>query len=116
MTEQAAELIASRNLIAAGDEFTWSTDPRLTGASAVKLTRGQVDTVLASLTMPVLLLLASSAARRHPEVEQWAQQGIDRLQTGHVDGGHHFHMEEGVGDVAQRIATFLASAVEEEVA
>ena len=103
----AARLLVERNLCACPGGFTWTTDARLHGASAVKLTTGQNAAVLQALVMPTLLLMAEDGHGRHSEVVATAQQHIRDLTTESVAGGHHFHMEQSVAAVAQRIALFL---------
>lgn len=105
--EQAARLIAERNLDKTATGYSWSTDPRLTGASMIKMTDGHIRAVLGALTMPVLLLLASDAGRRLPEIETLARECIADLRVEGIEGGHHFHMEHGVDEAAQHIASFL---------
>jgi len=107
--EEAARLLVERNLGPCGGGYTWTTDPRLQGASAVKLTAGQVQAVLEALAMPTLLLLArDGAGARRPDMRVEAERRIDRLEWEIVPGGHHFHMEAQAGPVAQRIGRFLA--------
>ena len=105
---EAARLIARRNLRKTAEGFTWSTDPRLTGASMVKLTEGHIRAVLGALSMPVLLLLASEGARRMTDIETLAREYIDNLRVECVEGGHHFHMEHSVKETAGTIAAFLS--------
>lgn len=105
--ENAARLIAERNLDRTETGYTWSTDPRLTGASMIKMTQGHIRAVLGALTMPVLLLLATDAGRRLPEIETLARECIADLQVEGIVGGHHFHMEHGVDEAAQHITSFL---------
>lgn len=112
LDERAARMIAERNLDRSGTGFTWSTDPRLTGASMVKLSTGQVRAVLGALTMPVLLLLASHEGRRLPGMEQLARDCIPDLRVEGIEGGHHFHMEHGVHTAAACINGFLAEGGE----
>jgi pimeloyl-ACP methyl ester carboxylesterase len=109
LEESAARLIAERNLDSNATGLTWSTDPRLTGASMVKLSPGQVRAVLGALTMPVLLLLASHEGRRLPGMEQLARECIPDLKIEGVEGGHHFHMEQSVHTAAGYINDFLAA-------
>lgn len=103
----AATLLAQRNLRECSGGLTWTTDPRLRGASAVKLTEGQVRAVLQALSMPVLLLLASDASQRFPELAAHARRYIKGLEVHEIEGGHHFHMESPVVDVARRVEQFL---------
>lgn len=106
LNEQAARLIVERNLQACEGGYTWTTDPRLRGSSAVKLTEGQVQAVLAALDMPTLVLLAEEGLGKHPEVVD-AARNIAELQLEWIAAGHHFHMEDSVEDVASRIRRFL---------
>lgn len=103
----AARLLVERNLRACSGGYTWTTDPRLRGASAVKLTAGQTQSVLEALPMPTLLLMAQEGFTQHPLVAANAQRYIKELELEPVEGGHHFHMEAGVVEVAQRITRFL---------
>ena len=112
LSEAAARFIVSRNLKAVEGGYTWTTDPRLRGASAMKMTGEQVQSVLQSLDMPTLLLmaehgLASSNTRRFASMGEHIPGVI--LET--LPGGHHFHMEEGVATLGERITRFLTSEV-----
>jgi len=109
MRPDAARFIAQRNLRACAQGYTWTTDPRLRGASAVKLTPGQVDATLGALVMPTLLLLAEQGhGGRHEAMHQLARRAIPELQMAYLPGGHHFHMEQPeVQAVADIIAEFL---------
>ena len=108
LSTAAAAVLAQRNLRECPDGFTWTTDPRLRGASAVKLTEGQVEAVLQALSMPVLLLLARDASQRFPELAAHAGRYVKHLMLQQVEGGHHFHMESCVQDVAAAVNAFLA--------
>lgn len=109
LSDRAARALVERNLRQCPGGYTWTMDPRLQGASAVKLTRGQVHAVLGALTMPTLLLLASSGlGGKHKHMEQMARNSIPEVRIEYVDGGHHFHMESSVEAVAMKIAEFFA--------
>jgi pimeloyl-ACP methyl ester carboxylesterase len=103
----AARLLVERNLQACAGGYAWTTDPRLRGASAVKLTAGQNQAVLEALDMPTLLLMAQEGFGRQPEVAASAKRYIRDLTVEQIEGGHHFHMESCVSTVAQRIVDFL---------
>ncbi len=106
--DAAARLLAERNLRPGRGGYTWTIDPRLKGASAVKLSAGQVEAVLRALDMPVLFLQSEEGyGGRHPELLALARRCIDRLELARVPGGHHCHMEAGAGDVAGRIEEFF---------
>jgi pimeloyl-ACP methyl ester carboxylesterase len=107
LDEGAARLLAQRNLMSCEGGYTWTTDPRLHGASAAKLTEGQCRAVLQALSMPVLLLLAEDGHGQRAEIFDLARDCIDDLALEQVSGGHHFHMEPDVTEVALRIKDFL---------
>jgi pimeloyl-ACP methyl ester carboxylesterase len=107
LPQVAAQLIVERNLRASGNGFTWTTDARLHGASAAKLTAAQNRAVFEALTMPTLLLLADEGVGRHQEAVDAARASVGDLLVEQVVGGHHFHMEPGVDAVAERIRRFL---------
>ncbi len=105
----AAMLLAQRGTRDLGDgKLQWTSDPRLRGASSVKLTASQRLAVLEALHMPVLLLLASEGLK--------AQYGMVLAETGlpehtevqELPGGHHFHMEDEVELLATAILQFFA--------
>jgi pimeloyl-ACP methyl ester carboxylesterase len=101
---QTLRPLLERNLRPCEGGYTWTTDLRLRGASAVKLSRGQVEAVLGALTMPTLLFLAEQGIGASPEQ---AREYIRQLAIEQVAGGHHFHMEPGAAIVAARITGFL---------
>jgi pimeloyl-ACP methyl ester carboxylesterase len=106
--EVVTRLLAERNLRACEGGYTWTMDPRLRGASAVKLTEGQVQAVLSALEMPTLLLLAAGGhGGRHPEIAAAARRSVRDLTIEHVEGSHHFHMEAGAAGIAQCIEEFF---------
>jgi len=113
---ETGRVLVERNLVTCQQGVTWSTDPRLRGASAVKLTPGQISAVLQALSMPTLLLLSRSTSQRAPQMLDDAQRYIAGLTLHIVDGGHHFHMEPCVDVVAQYLLGFLAGIAQRESA
>ena len=107
LSDEAASVMVRRNLQPCDGGYTWTTDLRLRGASAVKLTAGQIRAVLEGLSMPTLLLMAEDGLGKHPELAATARQHIADLQLKTVAGGHHCHMEASVEVVASTINRFL---------
>lgn len=108
VSKQAAHLLAQRNLRPCQGGYTWTMDPRLQGASAVKLTARQRDAVFKALTMPTLVLLAKSGlGGKHARMEQLAQDNIPGVELEYIEGEHHFHMEESAQLIAERITRFM---------
>ncbi len=106
---EAAMLLVQRNLKPCEGGYTWTTDHRLRGASAVKLSEEQVAAVLEALSMPTLLLLARGGlGGRHKQLEALASRLIPDLTVSYVDGSHHFHMEAVLESQLSRITEFIA--------
>jgi pimeloyl-ACP methyl ester carboxylesterase len=94
LSPAAARALATRGL--SGDDqagWEWRIDPRLRGASAVKLSGGQIRAVLAALRVPVLLMLAEEGPMRAYPLDELAREHVQQLRVVEVQGGHHFHME-----------------------
>jgi len=107
LSGEAVTSMVRRNLQPCDGGYTWTTDLRLRGASAVKLTAGQIRAVLEGLSMPTLLLMAEDGLGKHPALLAAARQSIPQLQLETIAGGHHCHMEASVEAVASRINRFL---------
>jgi pimeloyl-ACP methyl ester carboxylesterase len=105
----AARLLVERNVNTSEQGVSWSTDPRLHAASAVKLTVAQIEAVLGALSMPTLLLLSKQSSAYLADMVERAQEHISDLTVQFVEGGHHFHMESDVNTVAQSICQFLST-------
>lgn len=116
LSEAAARLLAERNLKESTAGSEWMTDPRLRGASAVKMTQGQIQAVLKALRMPTLLMLAEETPAQYREVADWTLPFIEKLTVLEVKGGHHFHMETSAEDIALRIQKFLSATEESRCA
>jgi len=97
---EAASLIATRNLRPVESGWCWSTDARLQGASALKLTAAHIDSVLTGLSMPVLLLLAEQGLDKEMAYTSSTATMPATIEVEHVRGGHHCHMDESVEEVA----------------
>ncbi|MCB1438463.1 MAG: alpha/beta hydrolase [Nitratireductor sp.] len=92
-----AKLLASRALRQTEDGFEWRGDPLLSGASAVKLNQGQIETMLDALKMPVLNIWATPAEHMKTFWEaarKLAAEKVPNLTTLDIPGHHHWHMEE----------------------
>lgn len=109
LPKAAVQALVERNLRPCEGGYTWTTDLRLRGASAVKLSAGQMQAILGAISAPTLLLLAEEGLGKHRDVAGRAAECIRQLQVEHIAGGHHFHMEPGAAIVAQQISQFLQS-------
>lgn len=115
LSAEAARTLVERNLRDCPEGLRLTTDPRLRGASAVKLTEGHIRAVLAALTMPTLLLLARDSWGQSPQMADYLRRHISQLTVESIEGGHHFHMEANVAEVAQRMQQFFSTVEECEL-
>ena len=111
-TEPAmARLLADRALFAQKDGYKLRGDARLFGASAVKLTSGQVDAFLSALTMPVTLFRFDTGHGRNEWVEdltERSQRLVAEFRAVTIEGHHHCHMEDAQATmIADDIARML---------
>ena len=106
-----AEQLAERNLRKTDNAYEWRGDPRLSGASAMKLNLRQCEAMLKALTMPVLNIWATPSERLKKLMEAaraLAQQHVANLTSADVPGHHHWHMEEPTArEIAKVIEGFL---------
>lgn len=110
-----AAQLAVRALEDTGRGFAWRGDPRLSGASAIKLNQGQIDSMLQGLTMPVLTVWATPGERLKGFLEaarNTAVAGVSNLTVADVPGHHHWHMEE---ETAARIAAVIRAFLSEKL-
>lgn len=108
LDRRAAALLAGRNLKPCEGGYTWTIDPRLRGASAAKMTQGQVDTMLAALPRRTLLLMAERGlAVTRPRRFRALASHMPGVILEEMPGGHHFHLEDGVDTLARRILRFM---------
>jgi pimeloyl-ACP methyl ester carboxylesterase len=114
LSVEVAKILVERSVRECPEGFMRTTDPRLRGASAVKLSQLQIQAVLQGLSMPTLLLLAGDAWGDSPELAAFARQHIACLTMDTIAGGHHFHMEANVAEVAQCMQQFLSAVKETE--
>ncbi|MEO8804154.1 MAG: alpha/beta hydrolase [Rudaea sp.] len=103
LSREAAELLVSRGLKKVDDGFTWSTDPRLTLTSPLRLTEEQVCSVLRGIKVPTLLIGALPEAKyQNRETMQRRVDLIESIVVRQLPGSHHLHMED-----AQRVAAAI---------
>ncbi len=103
---EAASLIVERGIRPCAEGgFRWRSDPRLTLASAFKLTEQHNRAFLDAISAPVLLLLASAGFGRYPGVEEIVGQ-YPHIECRTLPGSHHLHME-AADVVAPLVEAFL---------
>ena len=107
LDENAARLLTSRAVAHTEHGVRWTSDPRLYGASASKLTAGQIKAILGAIEAPVLVALAEDGHARHPELLEMAREHLQNFRSVTLPGCHHFHMLASAPDIAHCIEEFL---------
>ena len=107
LSEPVARLLVERGTRAVPGGFEWSSDPRLTVSTPLRMTEGQVRDLVAHIECPVRVLYADPAPPYFPEALRRERAAL--LPKGEVvvlEGGHHLHMEDPQG-VARAIGSFF---------
>jgi pimeloyl-ACP methyl ester carboxylesterase len=110
LSEPVARLLVERGTRAVPGGFAWSSDQRLTIATAVRMTEGQVRDLVAHIECPARVLYADPAPPYFPDALRRDRAAL--LPQGDVRviaGGHHLHMEDP-RTVAEAIGTFLTAS------
>ncbi len=94
LDEASARLLVERGVRAIDGGFEWSSDPRLTLTSAMRLSEDQVCGYLAGIRCPVRLVLADPPM---PFLDATLMQArtlvVGDLHWKRMHGSHHLHME-----------------------
>ncbi|MDA3913951.1 alpha/beta fold hydrolase [Oleiagrimonas sp.] len=94
MDASLARPIVERGLVEVDGGYRWSSDPRLTQPTPVRLAESQVRTLLAGISAPTWLLLAHPQTPYLPEDMLRARAAvIPAIRIDHMDGSHHLHLE-----------------------
>lgn len=110
LSEPVARLLVERGLAQVEGGYSWSTDPRLTISTAVRMTEGQVRDLLVHVECPVRAIYADPAQPYFPEPLRRERAALlPRGELLVLAGGHHLHMEQA-GEVAAAIGDFLLRA------
>ncbi|WP_058835929.1 alpha/beta fold hydrolase [Luteimonas abyssi] len=110
LSEPVARLLVERGLAAVDGGQAWSSDPRLTVPTMVRMTGEQVDDLIAGITCPTRVIYADPPQPYLPEPDRTRRARL--LPDGDLvvlPGGHHLHMETPDA-VAQAIGGFFHAA------
>jgi pimeloyl-ACP methyl ester carboxylesterase len=111
LSEPVARLLVERGTRAVDGGWVWSSDPRLTVATAVRMTEGQVRDLIANIECPVRVLYADPAPPYFPDAMR--RERATALRNGEavvLSGTHHLHMEDPRG-IADAIGDFFTKPV-----
>jgi pimeloyl-ACP methyl ester carboxylesterase len=105
--EAEVRLLVARGLRAVDGGYTWSSDPRLTLPTLVRMTEAQVEALVAGIACPVRAIFADPAQPYLPDALRRSRTRL--LPAGEIvvmPGGHHLHMQQPA-EVAAAIGDFL---------
>ena len=105
--ERVTRLLVARGLRAVDGGYTWSSDPRLTLPTLVRMTEAQVEALVAGISCPVRAIFADPAQPYLPDALRRSRTRL--LPAGEIvvmPGGHHLHMQQPA-EVAAAIGDFL---------
>ncbi len=112
MGEAAARLLVERGVREVRTEdgrrgWVWSSDPRLTLPTLVRMTPGQVRALIQGIQCPTRVIHADPPQPYLPEPRRSEHAALlPRGDLRVLPGGHHLHMEQPA-EVAAAIADFL---------
>lgn len=94
LSEASARLLVERGLCAVDGGHVWSSDPRLTLTSAMRLSEAQVCGYLAGIRCPVRLVVAEPPMP-FVDIEHMVERTriVPDLRLTRMAGSHHLHME-----------------------
>ncbi len=107
LAADVARLLVERGTDAVEGGWRWSSDPRLTLPTMVRMTEAQIEDLVAGITCPAKVVFADPAQPYLPDPVRRARAAL--LPAGDLvvlAGGHHLHMEQP-GEVAAVIGGFL---------
>lgn len=107
--ETAARLLVERGVRKVEGGYVWSTDPRLTLPTLMRLGEAQIDDVVDHIACPARVVYADPPQDYFPEPLR--SRRAARLRDGElciIPGTHHLHMEDPAA-VAARVGGFLAA-------
>lgn len=106
VSREAAELLVGRGLMPVEGGFTWRSDPRLIGPSAMRLTQAHAEAFARQVRCPTRLIMADQGIYAG-RAEQLAQLPFEQYW---LPGGHHLHLDDeaGAGAVAAALLGFFS--------
>lgn len=108
LDEASARLLVERGVRPVAGGWEWSSDPRLTLPTSVRMTEAQIRDLVAGIECPARVLYADPPQPYLPEPLRSERSALlPRGEQVVLRGGHHLHMEQPAV-VAAAIGDFLA--------
>lgn len=110
LSDAAARALVGRGLEPVPGGQQWSSDPRLTLASPLRIDEAHIQALIAAVACPTLILLAEPALPFMSEADRAARLALlPQARVLSFPGHHHLHMETPA-PLAAAIAAFLDPA------
>ena len=107
LSAPVARLLVERGVAEVEGGYAWSSDPRLTLPTMVRMSEAQVDALVRGIACPTRVVYASQPQPYLPEPDRSRRVALlPRGEQVVIAGGHHLHMEQP-GDVAAAIGDFF---------
>lgn len=107
LDEALVRLLVERGLRQVPGGYEWSSDPRLTLPTMIRMTEPQVGDLVGGIECPVRAIFADPAQPYLPDELRRRRVGLlPRGDMAIIPGGHHLHMQQP-GEVAAVIGDFL---------
>ena len=107
LTEPVARLLVERGLVAVDGGWTWSSDPRLTLPTMVRMTEAQIGNLVPGIECETRVIYAAPAQPYFPEpMRSERARLLPRGECVVLSGSHHLHMEDPLA-VAEAIGDFF---------
>ncbi|MFA5679143.1 MAG: alpha/beta hydrolase [Pseudomonas sp.] len=107
ISRSAAARLAERGLMPEQGGWIWRTDPQLMLPSPVRLTSEHAIAFAEAITTPTCLVLASEGVMSKRALLLERINSFTHIQTHHLEGDHHLHLEEAAPSVATIIDSFF---------
>ncbi|WP_236236518.1 alpha/beta fold hydrolase [Pseudomonas faucium] len=108
LSDEAARLLALRDLLQVGEGYCWRHDPRLVLPEPMPLTEREACDLLREIRCPLYLLLGRQGAFTGAAFEQRQPALPDHARVSWHPGGHHLHLEAPERALAEQILRILS--------
>jgi len=107
VNKYAASLLVERGTESVEGGYSWTSDPRLLNPSILRFSESQIKSIFEGIECPVCLICGDQGYFKQYESLSSRVNYIQNVQTCHVSGGHHFHMDGDVIKTAELINGFI---------
>ena len=104
---KAASLLVERGIESVEGGFSWTSDPHLLDPSILRFSEPQIKSIFGGIECSVCLICGDQGYFKQYKNLENRIAYIKTVQSHHVNGGHHFHMDGDVKKTAELIDGFI---------